>query len=224
MKKIIIAIDGFAGCGKSTLAKLLAKQLDYIYVDTGAMYRAVTYFFLKHRVAFNSIPDVEEALRKINISFINQNGLNRTFLNGKDVEEAIRSLEISQSVSKVAAIPIVRKAMVAQQQEMGKTKGVVMDGRDIGTVVFPEAELKLFLTADFPIRTQRRFEELKDKQKGINYEKVAENLSQRDHIDSTRADSPLKKADDALEIDNSHLTTNELVEKAMELVRTVALQ
>lgn len=219
MKKIIIAIDGFSSCGKSTLAKALAKELNYGFVDSGAMYRAVTLYLIQHKIDLQNVPAVGKALEAIQIRFVASSSGNRTYLNGQDVEEQIRTMEVSEWVSPVAAIPIVRRAMVKQQQEMGKEKGIVMDGRDIGTVVFPEAELKLFVTADPDVRAQRRFLELKNKGQEIELEEVRKNLQERDHIDSTRADSPLRQADDALILDNTNFTPAQQLKVALDLAQ-----
>lgn len=218
MNKIIIALDGHSACGKSTLAKDLASKLGYAYIDTGAMYRAVTLYFLQHHVDLADEQAVQEALKQINIHFTYRNNQNRTILNHVDVEEEIRTLAVSQKVSEVAALSAVRRDMVRQQQQMGIRKGIVMDGRDIGTVVFPEAELKLFITADLETRTKRRLNELMAKNPEIDPEEVAANLRKRDHIDSTRADSPLRQAEDAVLIDNSHLTKEGQLELALSLV------
>jgi cytidylate kinase len=216
--KITIAIDGFSSCGKSTLARDLAKVLGYAYVDSGAMYRAVTLYFLKNKIDYSDPDAVRRALPQIKIQFKLKDNGNRTFLNGEDVEEQIRTMEVSQHVSPVAAISEVRKAMVAQQQAMGQEKGIVMDGRDIGTVVFPDAELKIFLTASETVRCQRRFEELQQKGWDITPKEVKKNLAERDHIDSSRADSPLKQAEDAVVVDNSLLTPQEQLDHVMRLV------
>ncbi|MEZ4919721.1 MAG: (d)CMP kinase [Saprospiraceae bacterium] len=218
-EKIIIAIDGHSSCGKSTLAKALAKKLHYAYVDTGAMYRAVTLFFLEHNIDYYQEKAVQAVLDTIEIHFERIEGQNHTFLNGEDVEKKIRSMEVNQHVSPVATIPLVRRAMVKQQQAMGKRKGVVMDGRDIGTVVFPQAELKLFLTADLDVRTSRRHLELAAKGIDASWEDVMHNLQERDHIDSSRADSPLRKADDAVVIDNTLLSEAEQLNEALDLVQ-----
>lgn len=218
--KITIAVDGFAACGKSTLAKALAKVLDYGYVDSGAMYRAVTLYFLDHQVDLDNGTEVLHALEKIHIHFELVAGKNRTFLNGQDVEDAIRTLRVSQLVSPVATISAVRRKMVALQQSLGTEGGIAMDGRDIGTVVFKDAELKLFLTASIEERTQRRLKEWAAKGiTDITPETVAENLQLRDHIDSTREDSPLRQAIDAIEIDNSLLTPEEQLTYALSLAR-----
>ena len=220
--KITIAVDGYAACGKSTLAKALAHKLGYIYVDSGAMYRAVTLYFLQHNINVEDAADVDKALRNIYIQFKNVDGENCTFLNGTNVEEEIRSMQVSDFVSPVATISAVRKAMVKLQQLMGIEGGIAMDGRDIGTVVFKDAELKLFLTASIEERTRRRLAELESKNiTEITEEDVQKNLLQRDHIDSTRADSPLCQADDAIEIDNSYLTPEEQLQYALELAKEV---
>lgn len=217
--RIIIAIDGYSACGKSTLAKDLSKKLGYAYIDTGAMYRAVTLYFLRNKVAIEDKIAVADALAAINIEFINVKGKNRTVLNGEDIEEEIRKMYVSQYVSPVAAISAVRRAMVAQQQKMGEKKGVILDGRDIGTVVFPQAELKLFLTASPEIRTQRRHDELVQKGQPTNFEEIKANLLERDHIDSNRADSPLKQAVDAVVIDNTNLSIKEQLGMVKVLVK-----
>lgn len=218
MKKIIIAIDGPSASGKSTLAKDLAATLGYAYVDSGAMYRAVTLFFLQHQIPLDHTEAVQHALEHITIRFERAERGNRTILNGKDVEDAIRQMEVSELVSPVAAIPAVRVTMVQQQQAMGSHKSIVMDGRDIGTVVFPDAELKFFITADLDTRAQRRYAELIKKNKPVTFEEVLENLRDRDRIDSTRATSPLRKAEDAFEIDNTKLGREAQLELAMKLV------
>lgn len=218
MKKITIAIDGHSSCGKSTLAKALATRLGYAYVDSGAMYRAVTLFFLEEKIDYQDPGAVQRALPEIQIHFEYHDGGNRTFLNGRDVEEQIRSMEVSDLVSQVAAISAVRRAMVARQRKMGEQKGIVMDGRDIGSVVFPNAELKIFLTASTEERTRRRYRELRAKGKEISREEVKSNLQMRDRIDSTRADSPLIQAPDAKVIDNTHLTPEDQLQAAIELV------
>ncbi|WP_165024701.1 (d)CMP kinase [Dysgonomonas sp. ZJ279] len=215
MKKITIAIDGFSSCGKSTMAKSLAKQIGYIYIDSGAMYRAITLYCIEHNL-FNDDQLDEAILSKeidnIKVEFkINSiTGTPDTYLNGQNVEAAIRSMEVSNKVSQVSAIAAVRHAMVALQEEMGKAKGIVMDGRDIGTVVFPDAELKIFVTAKPEIRAQRRLDELHSKgDTRITFDEVIENIRNRDHLDQTRKESPLKKADDAIELDNSYMTIDE---------------
>ncbi|MCK9343560.1 MAG: (d)CMP kinase [Massilibacteroides sp.] len=211
MKKIVIAIDGHSSCGKSTMAKDLAKAIKYTYIDTGAMYRAVTYYALCHGMIREGKVN-EEALvadlDKIKITFVKPlNALQaETFLNGVNVEKEIRELEVANYVSPVATIAAVRRSLVLKQQEMGKAKGIVMDGRDIGTVVFPQAELKIFLTASAEVRAQRRLAEMKAKEEDVTYEAVLENIEMRDQIDSTRKESPLRQAEDALVLDNSALT------------------
>ncbi|GAB5557602.1 MAG: (d)CMP kinase [Schleiferiaceae bacterium] len=212
--KITIAIDGYSSTGKSTLAKNLAKELSYRYIDTGAMYRCVALYAIENNFIDTEGIQVEkliEALPEIVISFeyMPEEDKNSAFLNGKNVEDTIRTLEVSSKVSSVAAIPEVRRKMVALQQEMGREKEVVMDGRDIGSVVFPDAELKIFMTADPAIRAQRRFDELKAKSDDVTLEAVAKNLTERDHIDMTREESPLIQVDDARVLDNSHLTREE---------------
>lgn len=215
MKKIVIAIDGFSSCGKSTMAKDLARRIGYVYVDTGAMYRSVTLFALNHHL-FNEDGSVkadqlEKLMPEVNISFkLNtETGRPDTYLNGVCVENDIRGMEVSSHVSPIAAIPFVREALVAQQQRMGGDKGIVMDGRDIGTTVFPEAELKIFVTASAEVRAQRRYDELKAKGAEANYDDILKNVLERDYIDTHREVSPLRKADDALELDNSHMTIEE---------------
>jgi len=212
MRKITIAIDGFSSCGKSTMAKDLARELGYIYVDTGAMYRCVTLYALRHGIidtdgAIN-LPKLEAEIPNINISFkLNkETGRPDTYLNNVNVESEIRTMEVSSHVSPIAAIPFVRAALVAQQQKMGEEKGIVMDGRDVGTVVFPNAELKIFVTASPEVRAQRRYDELKAKGLEADFEEILENLKQRDYIDSHREVSPMRKADDAIELDNSHIS------------------
>ena len=223
MKKIVIAIDGFSSCGKSTMAKDLAREVGYIYVDTGAMYRSVTLYALRNQL-FDADGNImssalEAAMPHINISFkLNeQTGRPDTYLNGQCVENEIRSLEVSSKVSIVAALPFVRAKLVEEQQKMGEEKGIVMDGRDIGTVVFPHAELKIFVTASAEVRAQRRFDELEAKGMPADYADILKNVQERDYIDSHRAVSPLTKAADAIELDNSHMTIAEqkqwLVEK-----------
>lgn len=215
MKKITIAIDGHSSCGKSTMAKDLAREVGYVYVDTGAMYRSVTLHALRNGL-FRKDGSVDtEALERampdihISFKFNSETGCPDTYLNGECVEQQIRSLEVSNHVSPVAAIPFVRTAMVAQQQQMGKDKGVVMDGRDIGTTVFPDAELKVFVTASAQVRAQRRYDELKAKGMPADYDDILKNVEERDYIDSHREVSPLRKADDALELDNSDMTIAE---------------
>ena len=215
MKKITIAIDGYSSCGKSTMAKDLAREIGYVYVDTGAMYRSVTLYALRHNLfdADGSVREDElrQEMGNIHITFkLNpETGRPDTYLNGELVENDIRSLEVSNHVSPIAAIAFVRHALVAQQQQMGKEKGIVMDGRDIGTTVFPDAELKVFVTASAQVRAQRRFDELQAKGMPADFSDILKNVQERDYIDTHRETSPLKKADDALELDNSHLTIAE---------------
>ena len=223
MKKITIAIDGFSSTGKSTLAKQIAKELGYIYVDTGAMYRAVTYFAMKQNYVSENHLDAEGLIKELpNITlqfhFNEEAGFAEMYLNEENIEIAIRTIEVSRLVSKVAEISEVRAKLVEQQQQMGKHKGIVMDGRDIGTVVFPDAELKLFMTASTETKAQRRFDELVDKGQHVTFEEVLQNVQERDYIDTHREDSPLVKADDAIEIDNSNMTRKEQFELVMEMV------
>ncbi len=225
MKKITIAIDGFSSCGKSTMAKDLAKKLGYVYVDTGAMYRAVTLYAMRNGL-FNAdgsvkTADLERQMNKINITFKLNKMAERpdTYLNNELVENDIRTLEVSNHVSQIAAVPFIREAMVAQQQRMGKDKGVVMDGRDIGTTVFPEAELKVFVTASAEVRAQRRYDELKEKGMPADFNDILKNVQERDYIDSHREVSPLRKAPDAIELDNSHMTIAEQSAWLMEQVK-----
>lgn len=208
MKKINIAIDGWSSCGKSTMARQLAKALDYLFIDSGAMYRAIALYFIQHQIDMKDYLAVENALKNIRLTFQKnlQTGNNEIWLNDHNVEQLIREMEVARKVSDVAAIKAVREFAVAQQQLIGKDKGVVMDGRDIGTTVFPEAELKIFMTANVDVRVERRFKELGTKNPLISIEEVKANLQARDHMDSTRAVSPLKKADDALVLDNSELS------------------
>ena len=217
-KKIVITIDGWSSCGKSTLAKRLAKELGYVYVDSGAMYRAVTLYFIRTNVDIDKKKEVAEALANINLEFVFNTTTQRSemYLNGENVEYVIRDLLIAEKVSDVAAIREVREFAVAQQQKMGAKKGIVMDGRDIGTVVFPKAELKIFMTADNAVRVERRFKELYAKNPNITIEEVKNNLEMRDYIDSHREVSPLRKAEDALELDNTHLTEEQQFKKALD--------
>lgn len=219
MPKIIVAIDGYSSCGKSTTAKLVAKQLNYPYIDTGAMYRAVTLYFIQNHISETNPKEIETALSQIQISFRRhpELGRNDTYLNGLNVEDEIRKMYVSEKVSDISAIAEVRKALVEQQQRMGKTRGIVMDGRDIGTVVFPQAELKIFMTADPMIRAQRRQQELIQKGELIGLEEIAENLKKRDYIDTHRAESPLRQAADAVFVDNSLMTLDEQVELVVRL-------
>jgi cytidylate kinase len=219
MPKIIVAIDGYSSCGKSTTAKLVAKQLNYPYIDTGAMYRAVTLYFIQNHISLTNPREIENALSQIHISFRRhpELGRNDTYLNGLNVEDEIRRMYVSERVSEVSAVAEVRHALVAQQQRMGKTKGIVMDGRDIGTVVFPQAELKIFMTADPIIRAQRRQLELIEKGELIGFSEILENLKTRDHIDTHRSESPLRQAEDAVFVDNSLMTLDEQVELVVRL-------
>ena len=228
MKKINIAIDGFSSCGKSTIAKGLAKELGYTYIDSGAMYRAVSLFALQNGWMNNA--EINEAALKQHISGIkisfrtNEFGQQETYLNGQTVEHLIRTLEEGNGAIRVSTLGFVRKELVRQQQEMGKEKGVVMDGRDIGTVVFPDAEFKIFLTASPEVRAQRRFDEMKAKGENPSYEDVLANVKERDHRDSNRTESPLRKADDALELDNSHLTIDEQLQWALNKFNKITQQ
>ncbi len=229
MKRITIAIDGHSSCGKSTMAKQLAKDLGYIYVDTGAMYRAVTLFSMQHGyISDNRSIDedrLHKALQSIDIAFVFRDEYKRpvVHLNGKCVEEEIRSIEVSRNVSLIAALPFVRTAMVEKQREMGKAKGVVMDGRDIGTTVFPDAELKIFVTASAEVRAQRRYDELVERSMPADYDEILANVKERDYIDSHREVSPLRMADDAVLLDNSDMTRDEqqqwLMHKVDEILK-----
>jgi cytidylate kinase len=220
MKDLVIAIDGNSGCGKSSTAKVLAQKLKYIYIDSGAMYRAVTLFFIKHKIDLKNERDVEEALKQIDISFKYNidTGQNETYLNRKNVENEIRQMEVSNLVSPVSEISQVRRKLVEQQRRLSEGRGVVMDGRDIGTVVFPNADLKVFMTADLEVRAKRRRLELEGKGTKVELEEIIENLKNRDIIDSSRTDSPLKKADDAHVIDTSNLTFEEQVNQILNLI------
>jgi len=215
--KIIIAIDGHSSCGKSTVAKEIARKLNYIFIDSGAMYRAVTLYCLRNNLIENgkvNIPELKANLCKIKVSFRLNTATqhNDIWLNGENVEQEIRLLNVSQNVSPVAAVAEVRHLLVALQQEMGKTKGIVMDGRDIGTVVFPEAELKIYMTAQPDVRAKRRFDELTAKGENVSYEEIKANIIERDRYDENRAESPLRKADDAIVLDNSYMTREEQLE------------
>lgn len=218
MHKIVIAIDGYSACGKSTTAKEVAKVLGYRYIDSGAMYRAVTLYFLDHLVSFTNPKEIDKALQDIKLTFVvNLKGVTEIFLNGINVEKAIRKMRISENVSQVSTIKVVREAMVALQRKMGKDKSIVMDGRDIGTVVFPEAELKVFLTADLMTRAFRRQKELLEKEDLVEIDTIVENLRSRDLIDSTRKESPLVKAVDATEMDTTHVTIDEQVDEVVRM-------
>ena len=222
MTKINIAIDGHSSCGKSTIAKGIAKSLKYIYVDSGSMYRAVTYFALQaNMIEFEKVKEAEllQSLAKIHIGFEEKNGEQHTLLNGKDIEFEIRSPEVSKHVSQVARIAQVRKHLVAQQKDLGRNKGVVMDGRDIGTVVFPGAEVKFYVTADAVIRAQRRYDEMMEKgYKGVSLEMIKQNIEERDFLDSHRKVSPLVRANDAILIDTGHLSQEEQLAKVLEII------
>jgi cytidylate kinase len=218
MRKITIAIDGYSACGKSTTAKLVAATLGYRYIDSGAMYRAVTHYFLQHHVALTNPKEVSRALAEIKIIFlVNSKGVSETYLNGLRVESEIRSMQVSENVSQVSALREVRVAMVEQQRKMGRDKAIVMDGRDIGTVVFPDAELKLFLTADILTRAFRRQKELLEKGELVELDTIIDNLVKRDQIDSTRAESPLRKAPEAVELDTTHVTIDEQTDEVVRL-------
>lgn len=219
MKKIIIAIDGYSACGKSTTAKRVAALLNYRYIDSGAMYRAVTLYFIEHFVELTNPKAVEQALHHIEIDFRynEKQARSDTYLNGLNVEEAIRSMRVSQLVSQVSAIPLVRRAMVAQQQRMGKQRGIVMDGRDIGTTVFPDAEVKVFMTADLMVRAHRRQKELLESGEMLDLDEILHNLKSRDYLDTHREESPLVQAPDAYHLDTSFLTIDEQVEYVLHL-------
>lgn len=223
MKKIIITIDGWSSCGKSTLAKQLAKKLGYVYVDSGAMYRTITLYFLRNHVDWTDKKEVKAALEEIILEFIYnpKSESSEIHLNGENVEYVIRDLVIAEKVSEVAALKEVREFAVKQQHQMGKDKGIVMDGRDIGTVVFPDAELKIFMTSDNAVRVERRFKELYEKNPNVTLEEVKTNLEMRDYIDSHREISPLKKAGDATLLDNTNLTEEEQFKKALALVHKI---
>lgn len=223
MKKITIAIDGFSATGKSTLAKLLSKHLGYVFIDTGAMYRAVTLFAMQNNCISSEFLDKQKLIDllptiKLNFKWNIDLGFAEMFLNDTNIEKEIRTIEVSRNVSKIAEISQVRAKLVEQQQEMGKNKGIVMDGRDIGTVVFPDAELKIFMNASPEIRAQRRFDELLKEGQNVSFDEVLKNVQERDYIDTHRADSPLVKANDAIEIDNSNVTKEEQFIKVLKLV------
>jgi cytidylate kinase len=223
MKDIVIAIDGYSGCGKSTTAKGVAKALNYTYLDSGAMYRAVTYYFIKNNIDTEHPDAIQNALSGIMIDFqFNQDTQSyETYLNGINIEKEIRKMEVSSQVSQVSALPAVRKAMVVQQRKLGRGKSVVMDGRDIGTNVFPDAELKVFMTADLAIRAARRKEELLAKGQQVSLKTIEQNLRERDRIDSTRKENPLKKAAMAIEIDTSHISIEQQTERVVALARAI---
>jgi cytidylate kinase len=220
--KIIITIDGWSSCGKSTLAKQLAKTLGYVYIDSGAMYRAITLYFLRNHIDWTDVNEVNDAIKNIilDFQFNPKSQQSEIFLNGENVEYVIRDLVVAEKVSDVAAIKEVREFAVAQQQKMGQQKGIVMDGRDIGTTVFPKAELKIFMTADSAVRVERRFKELYEKNPNITLEEVKANLELRDYIDSHREISPLRKAEDAFVLDNTNLTMEEQFAIAVKLTQT----
>ncbi|MFN4315259.1 MAG: (d)CMP kinase [Chitinophagaceae bacterium] len=216
-KKIIITIDGWSSCGKSTLARQMARELGYVYIDSGAMYRAITLYFLRNHIDWTNLSQVNEALKEIVLDFhFNETSQSsEIYLNGENVEYVIRDLVVAEKVSEVAAVREVRQFAVARQQELGRRKGIVMDGRDIGTVVFPDAELKIFMTADNTVRVERRFKELYQKNPNITIEEVKANLEMRDYIDSHREVSPLRQADDALVLDNTHLSPEQQLSRAL---------
>ena len=218
LKKIVIAIDGYSACGKSTTAKMVAGVLGYRYIDTGAMYRAVTLYFLQHHISLTNPRDINKALTDVHVTFKNNSKhVTETYLNGLNVEKEIRKMKISENVSQVSTIKEVRHAMVEQQRRLGREKGVVLDGRDIGTVVFPNADLKLFMVADISLRAYRRQKELMERDQLVDLDDVIENIRQRDLIDTTRAESPLKQAEDAIVIDTTHITIDEQVDEVVRL-------
>lgn len=223
MNKIIIAIDGYSGCGKSSTARAVAADLGYTYIDTGAMYRAVTLYFLDHFLSPTNPHDVEKALQSLDITFHpnTDTNLQETYLNGLNVEKQIRSMRVTEKVSEVATISPIRRALVAQQQKLGKKKGVVMDGRDVGSVVFPDAELKVFMTANLDTRAERRQQELLAKKELVALDEIKANLAERDRIDSTRAEGPLKKMGDAIEIDTSSITFAEQVAQIVHQAKKI---
>lgn len=225
LSKIIIAIDGYSACGKSTTAKEVARVLGYKYIDSGAMYRAVTLYFLEHHISLTNPKEIAKALQQISISFkVNSKGITETYLNSLNVEKDIRRMKVSENVSQVSAIKEVRVAMVEQQRRLGKEKGIVMDGRDIGTVVFPKAELKFFMTADILVRAFRRQKELLSLDRLVDLDEVIENIQKRDQIDTTRKESPLVKAPDAIVIDTTHITIDEQVDEVIRLAIGKALK
>jgi cytidylate kinase len=217
-KNIVVAIDGYSSCGKSTLAKALAKKLHFIYVDSGAMYRAVTLYFLRNHIDVNNPEQVTNALKNIHLNFHSRDYQTHITLNDEEVSDEIRLMPVSENVSAVSAIREVRKEMVAQQQRMGKSKNIVMDGRDIGTAVFPNAQVKLFMTADPHVRAQRRFNELQSTNPDITLEEIFENLAHRDYSDTTRKESPLMRAEDAIILDNTNITPDEQLTFALNKV------
>lgn len=226
MKKIIITIDGYSSCGKSTLAKAMARELNYVFLDSGAMYRAITLYFLRNHIDWNDSTEVNAALENITLEFLFNKEANccEMYLNDENVEWMIRDMLVAENVSEVAAVREVREFAVAEQRKMGKGKGIVMDGRDIGTTVFPKAELKIFLTADPAVRVERRFKEMFEKNPNITIDEVKANLEMRDYIDSNREFSPLRQAKDAIVLDNSSLTEKELLKSAMKLVKETLQQ
>ncbi|MGK9116357.1 (d)CMP kinase [Olivibacter jilunii] len=217
-KNIIIAIDGYSSCGKSTVAKALANKLHYVYVDSGAMYRAVTLYFLRNNIDVTNEEQVQNALEHIHIDFHKEEGVTHVLLNEEDVSDEIRQMPVSENVSTVSAIKSVRQAMVKQQQKMGARKNVVMDGRDIGTAVFPHAQVKIFMTADPKIRAERRYLELKNKGENITLEEVFENITHRDYQDTTRKESPLVRAEDAIILDNTDMTEEQQLDFVLDKV------
>lgn len=224
MQKLIIAIDGFSSTGKSTLAKLLAKELGYIHIDSGAMYRAITLYAIENELIIGELVKEEELLKEltqidIHFEFNDENGKNEIFLNGRNVEEDIREMEVSSKVSLIAKIPEIRTFAVNLQRKMGENKGIVMDGRDIGTTVFPEADLKIFLNASAEERAKRRYEELLKTDHPATFEEVVANITERDHIDSTRAVSPLRQAEDAVLVDNAQLTPQQTLEVVLDIIQ-----
>ncbi|MEJ1238458.1 (d)CMP kinase [Chryseolinea sp. T2] len=225
LRKIVVAIDGYSACGKSSTAKEVSKVLGYRYIDTGAMYRAVTLYFLDQHIALTNPKEVSKALEQIHISFkVNSKSKTETYLNGLSVENEIRKMRVSEMVSQVSTIKDVRVAMVEQQRRMGREKGVVMDGRDIGTVVFPHAELKLFMKADILVRAFRRQKELLDRDQMVDLDDVLENILERDRIDTTRAESPLRQAADAILIDTTHVSFDEQVDEVVRMAIAKMLQ
>jgi len=223
--KMVIAIDGYSACGKSTTAKEVARILGYRYIDSGAMYRAVTLYFLDNHISLSNPKDIIKALSQIHISFkVNSKGISETYLNNLNVEKEIRKMRISEKVSPVSAVKDVRVAMVEQQRRMGKEKAIVMDGRDIGTVVFPNADLKFFMTADMVVRAIRRQKELLENDRLVDLDEVIENIAQRDKIDTTRKESPLRQAADAIVIDTTHITVDEQVDEVVRQAVSKALR
>jgi len=225
LRKIIIAIDGYSACGKSTTAKAVAAALGYRYIDTGAMYRAVTLYVLDNHVSLTNPREIIKALEQIHITFkVNSKNVTETYLNGLNVEKEIRKMRVSNNVSQVSTLKEIRTAMVDQQRRMGKERGIVMDGRDIGTVVFPNAELKLFMTADMMVRAIRRQQELLEKDQMVELDKVVENIRERDRIDTTRAESPLRQAEDAVVIDTTNITIDEQVDEAVRMALSIMVE